>query len=183
VLYNYGGVSVDCDAECIRPLDKIPHIDMFDMFVSKNSLNRIENKVASFGLSKDLTMLNNATIGCAKNHPVMKQFIEFLIENESWNEDEAIDTQLRTGPLIMSVFFNKFIDDGGIFVMDAEIFEPWDISQNAPYSITSVHSHGSIQICPTWSFEGTNTSVITWFSSPFFCYASFYSCLYEKFSE
>lgn len=123
VLYNYGGVSVDCDAECLRPLDKIPYIDKFDLVVSKNSLNRVENRVASFGLSKDLTMLNNATICCTKEHPLMKQFIEFLIKNESWNENEAIDTQLRTGPLIMSVFFNKIMDD--VFIADAEIFEPW----------------------------------------------------------
>jgi hypothetical protein len=27
VLHNYGGVSVDCDAECLRPLEKIPGID------------------------------------------------------------------------------------------------------------------------------------------------------------
>lgn len=123
VLHNYGGVSVDCDAECLRPLDKIPYIDKFDCIISKNSLNRIENKLASFGMSQDLTMLNNATIGCSKEHPLMKRFIEFLIENESWNEDETIDTQLKTGPLIMSMFFNKFLDD--VFVADAEIFEPW----------------------------------------------------------
>jgi len=123
VLHNYGGVSVDCDAECLRPLDKIPGLDRYDIIVSKNSLNRMENKVASFGFAKDLLMFNNATIACAKEHALMKQFIEFLIENESWNEDETLDTQLQTGPLIMSIFFNKYIDD--IFIEDAEIFEPW----------------------------------------------------------
>jgi len=123
VLHNYGGVSVDCDAECLRPLDKVPHIDVFELIISKNPMNKIENKIASFGLSKDLTMLNNATVCCSKEHPLMKQFIEFLIQNESWNEDETLDTQLKTGPLIMSIFFNKFIDD--FFIIDSEIFEPW----------------------------------------------------------
>lgn len=123
VLYNYGGVSVDCDAECLRPLEKTPGIDRYDIILCKNSLNKLENKVASFGLTKDLVVMNNATICCSKEHPLMKQFIEFLIENESWNEDLLLDTQLKTGPLITSIFFNKFLDD--IHIVDSDIFEPF----------------------------------------------------------
>lgn len=123
VLHNYGGVSVDCDAECLRPLEKTPGIDRYDIILCKNSLNKLENKVASFGLAKDLVVLNNATICCSREHPLMKQFIEFLIENESWNEDLFLDTQLKTGPLITSIFFNKFLDD--ILIVDSDIFEPF----------------------------------------------------------
>jgi len=123
VLYNYGGVSIDCDTECLRPLDKIPGVDRYDIILCKNSLNRLENKVASFGLAKDLVVLNNATICCSKEHPLVKQFIEFLIENESWNEDLFIDTQLKTGPLITSIFFNNYIDD--ILILDSDVFEPY----------------------------------------------------------
>lgn len=123
VLYNHGGVSVDCDAECLRSLDKIPHIDVFNLIISKNPLNKIENKIASFGLSSDLVMLNNAALCCSKEHPLMKQFIEFLIENESWNEDETLDTHLKTGPLALSIFFNRFIEE--FFIIDSEVFEPW----------------------------------------------------------
>jgi mannosyltransferase OCH1-like enzyme len=123
VLYNYGGVSVDCDAECLRPLDKIPGLDKYDLILGKNSLTKLENKVASFGLSKDLVIINNATLCCTKDHPIMKQFIEFLIKNESWNEDLLLDTQLKTGPLILSVFFNKYLDD--VLILDSDIFEPF----------------------------------------------------------
>jgi len=125
VLYNYGGVSVDCDAECLRPLEKVPGLDRYDLILSKNPLNRIENKVASFGFSKNMVMVNNATICCSKEHPLIKQFIEFLIKNESWNEDRVIDTQLKTGPLITSIFFNKYLDDQEMSILDHEIFEPW----------------------------------------------------------
>ena len=123
ILHNYGGVSVDCDAECLRPLGKIPYIDFFNLIICKNPLNKIENKIASFGLSSDLVMLNNATICCSKGHPLMKRFIDFLIENESWNEDDTLDTHLKTGPLILSIFFNSFIDE--FFIIDSEVFEPW----------------------------------------------------------
>ena len=53
----------------------------------------------------------------------MKHFIEFLIKNESWNEDVMLDTQLKTGPLILSVFFNEYLDD--ILVLDSDVFEPF----------------------------------------------------------
>ena len=123
VLYNYGGVSVDCDVDCLRPLDKTPGIDKYDFIVSKNSLTKMENKVASYGLSRDLVVVNNATLCCSKENQLMKQFIEFLIKNESWNEDLLLDTQLKTGPLALSVFFNKYLDD--ILVLDSDIFEPF----------------------------------------------------------
>lgn len=123
VLHNYGGVSLDCDTECLRPFDKIPGIDKYDIIICKNSLTKLENKVTTFGLSKDLVIINNASLCCTKEHPIMKDFIEFLIKNESWNEDVMIDTQLKTGPVILSVFFNKYLDD--VLVLDSDIFEPY----------------------------------------------------------
>ena len=75
VLYNYGGVSVDCDAECLRPLDKFPGIDRYDLVLCKNPLTSLENKVTSYGLSRDLVVVNNATLCCSQGNPFMKQFI------------------------------------------------------------------------------------------------------------
>ena len=125
VLYNYGGVSIDCDTECLRPLDRIPGLDRYDFIVSKNALTKLENKACSFGLSEDLVIVNNATLCCSREHPVMKQLIEFLIENESWNEDIGLDTQLKTGPLILSIFFNYYLYDPDISILDSDIFEPF----------------------------------------------------------
>ena len=125
VLHNYGGVSVDCDAECLRPLEKVPGIDRYDLILGKNPLTKLENKFTTYGLSHDLVVANNATLCCTKNHPVMKQFIEFLIENKSWNEDAFLDTQLKTGPLILSIFFNRYLDDPDILILDFDVFEPF----------------------------------------------------------
>ena len=125
VLHNYGGVSVDCDAECLRPLDKIPGLPKYDLIVGKNSLTRLENKASSFGLSHDMVIVNNATLCCSKENSVVHNLIEFLIRNESWNEDPTLDTQLKTGPLILSVFFNKYIDDPDVNIVDSDVFEPW----------------------------------------------------------
>ena len=125
VLHNYGGVSVDCDAECVRPLDKIPGFDRYDFIIGKNSLSKLENKASSFGLSHDLVIVNNATLCCSKGNSVVHGLIEFLIKNESWNENLMLDTQLKTGPLILSIFFNKHIDNQDVNILDADVFEPW----------------------------------------------------------
>jgi mannosyltransferase OCH1-like enzyme len=125
VLYNYGGVSVDCDAECVRPLDKIPGLDRYDFIIGKNSLTKLENKMCSFGLSRDLVIVNNATLCCSKGNTVAQSLIDFLIKNESWNEDQGFDTQIKTGPLILSIFFDRNLDNKDINILDADVFEPW----------------------------------------------------------
>jgi len=125
VLHNYGGVSVDCDAECLRPLEKIPGIKTESFIVTKWShRSDFESWLCHRGLGENKVMLNCATILCEPGHPLMKQFIEFLIENEySHTDDMNWDEEIQTGPTIFSVFFNHFLDD--VFVLDPEIVEPW----------------------------------------------------------
>lgn len=122
VLYNYGGVSIDADAECLRPLEKIPGIDRWDLLVSKSATTRLENFLMTAGKFDDLTMLNNAMIACAKNHPLMKQFIEFVIQIENDEPEDISQILMTTGPLAHTIFFNHFIDE--ICVLDSEIAEP-----------------------------------------------------------
>lgn len=125
VLHNYGGVSVDCDAECLRPLEKIPGILNENFILSKwSQRSDFESWLCHRGLcSSDYIMFNNATFACEPKHPLMKHFIEFLIENKSWDDDIHWNTEVQTGPTITSIFFNHFLDD--IFVLDPEIVEPW----------------------------------------------------------
>jgi mannosyltransferase OCH1-like enzyme len=125
VLHNYGGVSIDCDAECVRPLDRIPGLDRYDFIIGKNALSKLENKVCSFGFSYDLVIVNNATLCCSKENSITQSLIEFIIKNESWNEDQGFDTQIKTGPLILSIFFNKHLDNQDINILDSDVFEPW----------------------------------------------------------
>ena len=122
VLHNYGGVSIDIDAECLWPLEKIPGIDRWDLLVSKAATTRLENFFMTTGQFDDLTMLNNATIACTKGHPLMKQFIEFLIQIENDEPEEISQILMTTGPLVLTIFFNNFLDE--ICVLDSEIAEP-----------------------------------------------------------
>ena len=122
VLYNYGGVSIDADAECLRPLEKIPGIDRWDLLVCKSATTRLENFLITTGKFDDLTMLNNAMIACSKNNPLMKQFIEFVIEIDNDEPEEISQILMTTGPLALTIFFNHFLDE--ICILDSEIAEP-----------------------------------------------------------
>ena len=125
VLYNHGGVSVDCDAVSLRPLDKVPGITTSDFIISKwSERTELESFLCHRGLGSGLVMMNCATIACTKDHQLMKRFIEFLIENESTcPEDDNYDVEIQTGPTIFSIFFNNFLDD--VSILDPEIVEPW----------------------------------------------------------
>ena len=125
VLHNYGGISIDCDAECLRPLDKIPGISTESLIISKSPFYGWEDHLSTRGLSKDLIMFNCATIACTKKHPLMKQFIEFLIKNELVDSDSQFEEHIQTGPLVTSVFFNNFLDE--ICILECEIIEPGGI--------------------------------------------------------
>lgn len=122
VLYNHGGISIDIDAECLKPLDKIPGIDRWDLLVSKSATTRLENWFSTAGKFGDLTMMNNAMIACSKNNPLMKQFIEFVIEIENDESEEISQILMTTGPLALTIFFNHFLDD--VCILDSEIAEP-----------------------------------------------------------
>jgi mannosyltransferase OCH1-like enzyme len=143
VLYNYGGISIDCDAECLRPLEKIPGINTDEFIISKwSKRSNFESKLCHRGLGDGLIMFNNATFACTKNHPIMKQFIEFLIENNNSSEDMNFDEEVRTGPTVTSIFFNHYLDD--ITILDPEIIEPWgDITKrtviNHKYACSWMH--------------------------------------------
>ncbi len=125
VLYNNGGISIDCDAECLRPLDKIPGISNENLIISKwSQRSDFESWLCHRGACpRGAIMMNNATIACSPKHGIMKKFIEFLIENESRDPETQWDTEIQTGPTITSYFFNHYLDD--IFILDPEIIEPW----------------------------------------------------------
>jgi mannosyltransferase OCH1-like enzyme len=122
VLYNYGGISIDTDAESLRPLDKIPGIEYEKLIISKMGLGKFENYVSLRGMSENLIMFNNATIACTRHNFIIKEFIKFLIENDVKDDDPQFEEQIQTGPLITSIFFNNYLDEIGI--LDHDIIEP-----------------------------------------------------------
>jgi mannosyltransferase OCH1-like enzyme len=58
ILYRHGGVYVDCDLEALRPIDDLLDVEGFA------------------GWEQDGRWVNNAIIGCAPFHPLMRACID-----------------------------------------------------------------------------------------------------------
>lgn len=81
ILYKYGGVYLDFDFECLRPLDILHHT--CDMYVGIQPLD------------SDYVQLGIGIIGACPGHPVLKHCIETI--KEDWHK--GTDAVVHTGPI------------------------------------------------------------------------------------
>ena len=101
ILYEYGGIYVDGDIECLRPLEgEFLEGDFFVSYV----LDKVENT------------LSNAVIGCSKGHPIMKELIDDLHKEEC-----VTDTPNKFSG---SLRLTKIIDNKKIVKLPAHYFHP-----------------------------------------------------------
>lgn len=86
VLWRHGGVYVDTDFECLRPLE--PLLDGLEFFTAEIGMGRV----------------NNALIGAVAGHPILDQALDELRPREFHGYDKAaagpefLDTLLRDYP-------------------------------------------------------------------------------------
>lgn len=81
ILYQYGGVYIDCDFECIKPLD--PLVYAHEFFAG----------IAGFDY------LGNAVIGAKPQLPLFKKLSSIM---NSWTPDQLEQPWLNTGPLVFT---------------------------------------------------------------------------------
>jgi len=93
ILYRAGGVYVDMDFECLRSLDLFHYT--YDFYVGIQPLD-------SFYLQ-----LNNALIGSAPKHPILKQCIDGMKANEHIKSIPA-----KTGPIHLTKCFFELAGKG-----------------------------------------------------------------------
>ncbi len=78
ILFHFGGVYVDCDFECVKPLD--PFIYAHEFFVG----------IAGFDY------VGNAIIGASKGLLIFKKLATLI---NSWDDNQLKDPWVHTGPL------------------------------------------------------------------------------------
>jgi hypothetical protein len=78
LLLKYGGVYVDADFECIKPLDEL--LTRYDFFAGIEPPHEIPE-------SDRVMLVSNALIGTAPNHPIIKRWKEMI--RERWQRAEA----------------------------------------------------------------------------------------------
>lgn len=120
ILYAYGGVSVDCDAMAYRGFNSTPHIETSDFIASKNSSNEIENLVKA----NIPEVLINATILVKPKHPILKQFLDHMMNLScDINQSKYSCIQNTTGPRTFTKYLlDNFKDQ--ITILDHQYFDP-----------------------------------------------------------
>lgn len=92
ILYKYGGVYVDFDFECLRPLDILHHT--CDLYVGIQPLD------------SDYVQLGIGIIGARPGHPIIKHCIDTV--KDDWHREEG--ATVKSGPIH---FTRSFLAEAG----------------------------------------------------------------------
>lgn len=109
LLVRHGGIYVDTDFECLRPLDEL--IAGVDLFAADAKDGRV----------------NNALIGAAAGHPAM---VRGLAEVRPVTRYGVVD-KFGTGPF----FVDRILKDAGATVFERRLFYPSPVEQDDAYAI------------------------------------------------
>lgn len=124
ILYAFGGVYLDADTECLRPLDTLldnvfttDKANYVECFASKESYETHPNFVGRFKEFKH-GLIANGALGCRQNYSnVMKTFIDNIKY-----VDMKQDAWIATGPYYISTQYEQH--NLSIRVLPHHIFYP-----------------------------------------------------------
>lgn len=154
LVYLNGGMYADMDAYILRPLDfskKVQEIistyekdNKHVLGLSSVPLSKLETLVMT-GRFHDVA-LNNAIMFSSPKNPVLKQFIEHVLERIKLDKNSVnyLKVQNTTGPMTFNTFFNNKInsqDNSRIIVFEPNIFEPCTMDQHCKINENTVALH------------------------------------------
>lgn len=107
ILYRLGGVYIDVDFECIKPLDMLHY--MYDFYTGIQPLD------TSF------IQLGAALLGARPNHPILKKCVETI--KDDWHYQQIV---LSTGPLHFTKAFCESVNENNFIniALPASYFYP-----------------------------------------------------------
>ena len=92
ILYHYGGVFIDADSICVEPLD--------EELMNKKAFAGYENEIVRKGL------IATGTMGFPKNHPLCRDAIKWILENEVSPEKTRMMAWRTVGPGMITRLMN-----------------------------------------------------------------------------
>ena len=92
ILYKYGGIYIDADSLCLESLD--------NFFFENTGFAVYENEKLRSGL------IANGTLGFVKQHPILKDMIEHIKNNEVSILKTGKQPWQTTGPLLLTTKYN-----------------------------------------------------------------------------
>jgi len=99
VLYEYGGLYVDLDMECLRPIDA--SLNQSDCVVSQEPLEH-----ATFLAPVGTPLVSNALMACRPGHPFMAHVIASLPAYTGWLTWNSV--LWATGPYMLTTVYRDY---------------------------------------------------------------------------
>lgn len=162
ILYVYGGIYVDMDAEIIKPLDKLLYEYMkYDTLVSESKITSFERYVTC----GDNRFVNNGVIASKPNSVVMEDLIKSVSTKGSMIQPKMYCILETTGPCFFTRIMYKHIDK--VKILSYEYFEPCVKNQ---CSITNntyiIHRHES-----SWIPDSLKSLFVYYYDNKMIVYA------------
>jgi len=134
ILLKYGGIYIDMDVKCLegKSLDEVLNDDS-EIIMSQlltNASSKIIYLLAGHSMYDDV--VNNAIIMTVPNHPILRQVLENIDENDSSilkNTYYSLYVFYSTGPLCFTKSINQYLrstTDTKVKILDSSYFEPCD---------------------------------------------------------
>ena len=110
ILYKYGGVFVDADSFCLENLNQT--------IMKREAFFGYENTKHKPGL------LSTGTMGFIKNHPMIRNIIDHIKENEVSMRSTKKFAWETVGPVLLTKFYNLYHDKQSITLLPSYFFLP-----------------------------------------------------------
>jgi len=105
LLYQFGGVWVDTDFECLRPIGALLEgVDCFVAWVTGD-------------------VINNGIMGATPGHPFIRRLIDGLPASMAAHPGQA--PRVISGPQYLTPLFRKYGESDGVVAFDRRLFYPY----------------------------------------------------------
>ena len=140
ILYHYGGIYVDIDSECLKPINNlIKTFDKKKILLTEFNLNPLE-KLLAFGKTKGV-VVQNGFMGSTRSHTFWLHCLK-VFENEDMNK-KKYETQLKyifrtTGPGLLTESYHSYPNKNDITILSSELVDPISWCNYEVYKCTTV---------------------------------------------
>jgi len=123
ILHHYGGVYIDIDSECFKPISNLLNdkdVLLVELDMSLFSKILIYKKIHGYALQ-------NGVMAGAKKNPFWMHCINLLLKedlNKKYYETELLYVFRTTGPLILTNAYNEYRDKKNIRIVPHNIVDP-----------------------------------------------------------
>lgn len=131
ILHKSGGMYVDFDYECIKPVDDLLH--------EKECCFPVEPEQHR-SLFPEGAYINNALMACMPGHPFMELIMKHVFEETHTAAYDTMRMEIlsTTGPVMLSKLYNEYKEKEHIYLIPAHYVSPFSKPEARAYLSGSI---------------------------------------------